>query len=106
MKDTLFHIDWGDHDTTFVIAPDEATARERMGDGKDMVNYVVKLDHLYSRIFKAGIKKVVKWVERSSNNWQATTFNDQVDGKEPYPMMTLEMKTARWQAKSREWGIK
>jgi len=56
-KDTLFHINWGDGDTTFVIAPDEQTARERMGDGKDMVNYVVRLDALYQLIFKAGCDK-------------------------------------------------
>jgi len=62
MKDTLFHINWGDGDTTFVIAPDEQTAIERMPDGKDMVNYVVKLDILYQKIFKAGIREVVEWM--------------------------------------------
>ncbi len=53
-KDTLWHIDWGDGDTSFVIAPDKKTAIERMPDGNDMVNTIVKLDGLYQMIFKAG----------------------------------------------------
>ena len=52
--DTLFHINWGDGDNFFVIAPDEATAKERMPDGRDMVNTIVSLDHLYNLIFNAG----------------------------------------------------
>lgn len=54
VKDTLFHINWDDGDNFFVVAPDEKTAIEKMPDGKDMVNYVVKLDSLYQMIFKAG----------------------------------------------------
>ena len=65
-KNTLFHIDWGDGDTTFIIAPDEQAVRERMPDGKDMVNYVVRLDNLYQRIFRAGIREVVEWIHENS----------------------------------------
>jgi len=52
-----------------------------------------------------GRKEVAKWIEKSSNNWQATTFNDQVDNKEPYLMMTLEIRTSKWQAKLKKWGV-
>ena len=61
-KDTLFHINWGDGDNSYVVAPDQATAIERMSDGKDMVNYVVRLDTLYALIFKAGMREVVELV--------------------------------------------
>lgn len=59
MEDTLWHINWGDNDNCFVIAPDEETARAKIAKGKerisgDMVNYVVEHDSLYQRIFKAG----------------------------------------------------
>jgi len=89
-KETLFHINWGDGDTSFVIAPDEETAKDRMADGKDMVNYIVKLDSLYQRIFKAGIKEVVEWVEQ--NRYQRTR-------KE-----SLRVWNEDWQAKLKEWG--
>ena len=55
-KDTLFHINWGDGDNCYCIAPDKATAIKRMPEGRGMVNYVVQLDHLYQLICKAGIK--------------------------------------------------
>jgi hypothetical protein len=55
-KDTLWHINWGDGDDFYVIAPTKKIAIDRMPEGKGMVNYVVKLDHLYKLIFKAGIK--------------------------------------------------
>jgi len=90
-KETLFHINWGDGDTSFVIAPDEETAKDRMSDGKDMVNYIVKLDSLYQRIFKAGIKEVVEWVEQ--NRYQRTR-------KE-----SLRVWNEDWQAKLKEWGV-
>lgn len=64
MSETLFRINWGDGDDSFVIAPDEATAISRMPDGKDMVNYVVRLDALYRMIYKAGQREVVEWVEK------------------------------------------
>jgi len=57
-KDTLWHVNFGDNDDAFVIAPDIKTAKERMGGGKEMVNYVVNLDHLYQKIFKAGQKEM------------------------------------------------
>ena len=53
-NETLFHIEWGDGDHTFVLAPNETMAIEKMSDGKDMIRYVVKLDGLYQMIFKAG----------------------------------------------------
>ncbi len=57
MKDTLWHIDWGDGDTNFVIASSKKKAIAKMRDGKDMANFVVKLDYLYNFIFKAGEEK-------------------------------------------------
>ena len=62
-KDTLWHVNFGDNDNSFVIAPDEETARERMPDGKDMVNYAVRMDALYQQIFKAGMKEVVDLID-------------------------------------------
>lgn len=62
-RDTLWHIDWGDGDTTFVVAPDRETAISRMPDGKDMVNTVVQLDCLYNLILEAGIRKAVEGVK-------------------------------------------
>ena len=53
-QETLFHIEWGDGDHAFVLAPNEKTAIEKMSEGKDMIRYVVKLDGLYQMIFKAG----------------------------------------------------
>ena len=57
---TLWHINWGDGDNTYIIAPDKETAIERMPDGKDMVNEVVQLDHLYGLIFKAGYQQALQ----------------------------------------------
>ena len=68
MKDTLFHISWGDGDDTFVLAPDKETAIERMPDGKDMVNSIVRLDALYGMIYKAGYeqrgKEIADWLDK------------------------------------------
>ncbi len=85
VKDTLFHINWGDGDTCFVIAPDEDIAKERMPEGKGMVNYIVKLDSLYQMIFLTGIKEVVEWIENHGGN--------------------LDGYRVEWQAKLKEWGI-
>ncbi len=57
-KDTLWYINWGDGDNTFVVAPDKETAKSRMVAGKGMVNYVVELDAIYQSIFKAGQESV------------------------------------------------
>lgn len=74
-KDTLFHINWGDEDNFYVVAPDEKTAIERMPDGKDMVNYIVRLDLLYQMILQEGIKEVVEFIQEEGylmgNRWQA-----------------------------------
>lgn len=59
-KDTLFHINWGDGDDFYIVAPDEETAKERMPDGRDMVNYIVRLDAVYDMIHKAGIRKATE----------------------------------------------
>ena len=58
-EDTLFNINWGDGDTFYIIAPDEKTAIGKMTDGKDMVNYAVRLDAVYKMIFKAGYDKAL-----------------------------------------------
>ena len=66
-KNTLWHVNFGDNDNYFVIAPDIETAEERMEEGKEMVNYAVRMDALYQQIFKLGIKEAVvdfaKWFE-------------------------------------------
>ena len=66
-KNTLFYINWGDGDDTYIIAPSEKTALDNMPNGKDMVNYIVKLDSLYQIIFEAGRKEVVKWIEHNTS---------------------------------------
>ena len=53
-KETLWHINWGDGDNAFVLAPNESVARERLPESKDRVNFIVRLDSLYQIIFKAG----------------------------------------------------
>lgn len=88
-KDTLFHINWGDGDDTFVIAPDEETAKERMPDGKDMVNYIVRLDLLYQRIFKAGIKEVVLCMVNDFH----------------FSPIEGSWHQEKWDAKLKEWGL-
>ncbi len=55
-NDTLFHIEWGDNDHSFILAPDKETAIERMSEGKDMVRSVVELAQLYKLIFEAGAR--------------------------------------------------
>jgi len=64
-KNTLWRINWGDGDNFYVVASSEKAAIEGMPDGKDMVNFVVKLDHLYQEILKAGIKEVVEDMART-----------------------------------------
>jgi len=98
-KDTLFHINWGDGDTTFVIAKDKEDAQNKMGDGKDMVNYIVQLDRLYGLIFKAGIKEVAEWIEK--DRYQVNQKNIPALGIIPLSLIHLE----RWQAKLRSWGL-
>ena len=56
MTDKLFHIEWGDKDHSFVIAPDKETAIERMSEGKDVVRSIVELEHIYKLIFEAGAR--------------------------------------------------
>ncbi len=51
-KNTLWHINWGDGDEFFILAPDKETALSMMPDGKDMVNYVTNLDGLYQLIIQ------------------------------------------------------
>ena len=63
-KDTLWHINWGDGDDLYIVAPSKHKAIGLMEDGKDMVNYATRLDATYERIYKAGIKTVVEWVEK------------------------------------------
>lgn len=50
-KLTLFHINWGDGDDAFVIAPDKETAISKV---EGMVNSVVQLDALYNMIYEQG----------------------------------------------------
>ena len=91
-KNTLWHINWGDNDNAFIVAPDIETAEERMPDGKDMVNSITRLDLLYQMIFRAGQKEVVEWVEDNHG----------------YCTKTLEymaVNKLEWQAQLKKWGI-
>jgi len=66
-KDSLFHISWGDGDESFVIAPDEETAGERIPESKGMVNSVIRLDGVYQAIFKAGREAERRSIKESWN---------------------------------------
>lgn len=68
MKDSLYHIEWGDGDHLFVIAPDKEMAIEGMPDGKDMVKSVTRLDALYEMIKQEGQREVAEWMNKSSKN--------------------------------------
>lgn len=96
-KDILWHINWGDGDTTFVIAPDKETAIKQMGDGKDMVNSIVGLHAIYSIIkgrgHRAGIREVAEYLQRHFLNVNEL----QIDGK--------WLPNEKWQAKLKEWGL-
>ena len=46
-------------------------------------------------------EEIKKGLERKVRNWEATTFNDECDGKPPYSMTTLEVRTSWWQS---FWG--
>lgn len=91
-EDTLWHINWGDGATTFVIAPDKETAIRQLGDGKDMVNSIVCLAAIYSIIkgagHRAGRREVVEWVDSERANQNPSVWY------------------SRWQAKLKEWGVK
>ena len=67
-EDTLFHIEWGDGDHVFIIAPTKEEAIGRITDGKDMIRSVVELKHLYNLIYQAGVadtqRGIGEWLER------------------------------------------
>lgn len=63
-KESLFHIEWGDGDNSFVIAPDIKTARERFSEGQGFINSIVDLSAIYNLIFKAGQRDVVDNIQR------------------------------------------
>ena len=62
-KLTLFHINWGDGDNSYIVASNETEAIKKMPDGKDMVNYVVQLDALYNLIYEQGRRDVLDKME-------------------------------------------
>ena len=80
-KETLFHIEWGDGDHSFIIAPDGATAVERMTDGKDTVRSVTNLAELHKMIFKAGEMEMFKKL-RQALRGEPTVFDYALDGVE------------------------
>ena len=88
MKDTLWHVNFGDNDNSFVMAPDKETARERMPEGKEMVNYAVRMDALYQQIFKAGQKEMAEWIEKEN------------------PFSFIYRSSTTWQTKLKEWEEK
>jgi hypothetical protein len=94
-KETLFHIDWGDGDTTFVIAKNKKDAISKIPDGKDMVNYIMRLDGIYSMIYKAGITEAVEFILRCKNE-------NQYD--EHWGDYSIDDETL--QEKLKKWGVK
>jgi hypothetical protein len=65
-KNTLWHINWGDGDDFYIVAPDKETAIKGMPEGKDMINYMVRLDCVAHTLYKTGresmLKEVKEWV--------------------------------------------
>ena len=109
-KDTLWHINWGDGDTTFVIAPDKETALKQMGDGKDMVNTIVCLDAIYSIIkgagHQAGRREVVEFIHTEFGGYipgfkGGLTLKNILIDEECGEVGSM----VKWQAKLKEWGI-
>ena len=80
-RKTLWHINWGDGDDFYVVALTKEAAINAMPEGKDMVNYVVKLDSVATALYKAGqdsrLKEVKEWIEEhredkdALDKWQA-----------------------------------
>jgi len=110
-KDTLWHINWGDGDNFYVIAPDKETAISRMLDGKDMVNSVAKLDHLYSLIFKAGYNQSL---QDHKHEWDDNYYKGKQVGRKEVVEWVEEWNFwdnlsddihREWQAKLKEWRI-
>jgi len=54
---------------------------------------------------RVGIKKVVEWLEKYSRNWESMSMNDQIAGREPTKIITIELMERVWQDKLKEWGI-
>jgi len=97
-KDTLWHINWGDGDNSFIIAPDEKTAIERIPEGVGYANFIVRLDSVYQQIFKAGRKEVVEWINNHSSKVESV-----------YAVLSgqnaAEFNVSHWKSKLKEWGI-
>jgi len=98
-KDTLWHINWGDGDNTYVLAPDEKTAKGMMPEGEDMVNYMAKMDSLDNIIFKAGKlegrREVVDFIGEEPFEHNYDMGGHRVD----------DCFACLWEAKLKEWGI-
>ena len=107
-EDTLFHIEWGDGDNSFVIAPDKDTAIKRMDDGADMIRTVVKLDHLYQLIFKAGFSEALNTVvaTREYDEGKADGIREVVEWMKKYYESRCILCSEEGKAKLKEWGIK
>ena len=58
-----------------------------------------QLSCLQYRQYQAGVKEVVEWVESISCNQE-----DEVDGQR-FLLLVMQISTAKWQAKLKEWGI-
>ena len=52
---------------------------------------------MYEEGIKAGRKAFVKWLERYSRRWQGISMNDQLAGREPTKMITIEIEEQVWQ---------
>ena len=52
---------------------------------------------MYEEGKKAGRKAFVKWLERYSRRWQGISMNDQLAGREPTKMITIEIEEQVWQ---------
>ena len=103
-SDTLWHIEWGDGENTFVIAPDKEAAIEKMPDGKDLVNSVVKLDGLYNMIFKAGYDKCLAITEKNYLLGKKHGRREVGEWVEKKHLIRLEREDI-WQTQLKIWGI-
>ena len=82
-RKTLWHINWGDGDDFYVVALTKEAAINAMPEGKDMVNYVVKLDSVATALYKAGqdsrLKEVKEWLDGRLGISQAGILTTNID---------------------------
>jgi len=65
---TLFHIEWGDGDSFFIIAHSKEEAVDKMPDGKDMVRHVIQLDAVYNLLYQQALRDVGEFIKKNRVN--------------------------------------